>query len=1703
MAQWYAAARISRQVIGFTIVLITFSGMLRGAEIPPEIGPWQYKANQCTNFSNASTWAEDCRKLDGGTWTGSNTASDPFRCEDMAHPRPWPLESMIEPLASARAGGTAVLEGWLGESESVNCTGFFDTRSLTKKLGVESGNVSLVSINGNAGAWGARRDRDVDCPPGSHTLLDRCLQLPAADPYRAFDSCPKNGTNPVNVFTGAKIHVETDFQGQGPNPIILKRYYSTRTGWREAPWEKSGFGVSWRHNYTRAVSHFQSDTFEAAVVYRGNGNRHYFKPAEVNGETIWTATEADITDELKRTEIDGQIHWEYFTHEGNREFYELASGRLVKIERRSGFALSFDYDEFGRLSAIDNGFGRALRFFYGESGLENDLITSVALYVNAEAVPDSVIRYTYEDTDPHGVQVMLDKVVYPDETPNDVSDNPFKDYLYNEEEHVYYDEEWKVDVTAGPSLRSLNVPKHLTGIIDENGDRYATYKYQRVLFSGGYRYLLPVWGGNGAADNNGQYANEYKITRYHSGSHRQDSRSHEGYAVIEDALGASREFHFKYYSGVLRPTQILGGRCEICGTDTQRTLYDERGIVNERIDFAGNKTLLEHGQKGLELCRLEGISTIDAAKNAPRRIVTDWDYEHRVVLARRTYVPTPAVNLTACESANNSGWILRHEVINTYVPNSARLTTRTELSYNDAGILDELPRTTTYSYYGMNEQHGLAFQLKEIDGPRTDVEDIMRYRYATLHSSEHNPGDLIAIENALGHETRMIRHDKFGRALEVTDANGIHTLTAYHPRGWVKSRNIAGKQTNFEYDKVGQLKKITLANGGYLNYDYDTAHRLIDVTDNFGNTIHYELDPLGNRVAELTTDPDGALRRQLASRFNELNQREKVITYTNEHEQQIRGFVFNSDGTLSKEIDPRDPGISVESALPTAPTIFAEHTYDALKRVISSRDKQGGITRYTYDIFDRLLTTTEPDGGDTSTPQGLTTHYQRNSFGDLLQMISPDTGVTRYTYDQAGNRITWQNAVHHEAGVLVNYYYDALNRIERVDYPGADTDISYEYDDMSEPHGIGRLSFIRDASGETRFSYDAWGNTHSVETLRNSVLKQTSYFYNDVNQLEALVTPGGKRIQSVFRESGADEGSNLLARIELHESNHQQLIVDDITYAPFGPIISWSYNNGVQAQTSRDLSYRIAAISYGHFVDREYIRDAALNPTQIINKITGDEQQIGYDYLDRLSEFSNGSDQYQFEYDALGNRQSASFNESSTVYFYTPGTHHLNASVGADGTTFSYNASGSMQAAYGSNFSYGMDARLKGAHNGVVASEYQHNALGQRTEKTADHKTVYYYDLLGRLIEETDRYGVTAKTYVYMEDLPVAQIEEDINPFADTDSDGMLNGFEIHYGFNVEDAGDATTDLDQDGYSNLSEHQANTDPTDASSFPGLIGYQVKQIPALNKIAGLIAAAALMAIVLPHINSASLVVCLVLMFSWLIAETASAKVHYIHTDHLGTPIAMTDQNGAVTWSAQYKPYGAAIVHPDSLAELNLRFPGQYFDKETGLHYNFHRDYDPRTGRYIESDPIGLDGGLNTYAYALANPLRYIDKFGLAVWVCNRATERVSPSFGRGNHAYLWDDRDGASCGQQGSYGFGKFGEKEAGWPVDACNIVEGSAGKEDDIMSCCTSTANDKQWIPFFNDCHNAVDDCIVENGLTNPGAPGGRVWPRCDSFGCR
>src|SRR6185295_5714310 len=121
------------------------------------------------------------------------------------------------------------------------------------------------------------------------------------------------------------------------------------------------------------------------------------------------------------------------------------------------------------------------------------------------------------------------------------------------------------------------------------------------------------------------------------------------------------------------------------------------------------------------------------------------------------------------------------------------------------------------------------------------------------------------------------------------------------------------------------------------------------------------------------------------------------------------------------------------------------------------------------------------------------------------------------------------------------------------------------------------------------------------------------------------------------------------------------------------------------------------------------------------------------------------------------------------------------------------------------------------------------------------------------------------------------------------------------------------------------------------------------------------------------------------------DTAAAPIYFVHVDHLNTPREIYDASAQLRWKwDQQEAFGVNVPdeNPSSLGafEFALRFPGQYADKETNLAYNYHRNYDASVGRYVESDPIGLESGSNTYVYVGANPLAWIDPSGLAPLYC---------------------------------------------------------------------------------------------------------------------
>jgi RHS repeat-associated protein len=219
-------------------------------------------------------------------------------------------------------------------------------------------------------------------------------------------------------------------------------------------------------------------------------------------------------------------------------------------------------------------------------------------------------------------------------------------------------------------------------------------------------------------------------------------------------------------------------------------------------------------------------------------------------------------------------------------------------------------------------------------------------------------------------------------------------------------------------------------------------------------------------------------------------------------------------------------------------------------------------------------------------------------------------------------------------------------------------------------------------------------------------------------------------------------------------------------------------------------------------------------------------------------------------------------------------------------------------------------------------------------------------------------------------------------------------------------------------------------------------------------------------------------------------TKGGITYRIVSDHLGSPrLVVNSQTGEVAQRLDYDEWGN--VTQDTNPGLQpFGFAGGLYDRDTKLTRFGARDYDPETGRWTVKDPIRFRGGdSNLYGYVQNDPANWTDPLGLELYVCSRPVNGF-PFVG--NHAYIWDTTTNTAEGMRGSSGTGGH-SNELGPQGNACNKVENSAGRETQVMDYMRRNANNGIWSPFLNDCHNAVNDALGNAGLTNPGAPGGRL----------
>lgn len=645
----------------------------------------------------------------------------------------------------------------------------------------------------NSGGWSAYQ---VSSNPG------RCSRV--EPPVVPCDICnaktaPKVG-NPISVLGGVKQQVDTDYSNASGTLRLTRTYRSDESRWLH---NHQITGIDPQKADFKLVPPFacyyaiDSSTGKPwCFAYAGNGSGYSFGLRRGAGRLVNFGTSTDFTppkDINDRAdpivdEVGERTGWRVSNAStGAMEVFSL-TGHLQSSTARNGQVTTYTYSDATTLPAIapwpgllikvEDAFGQALQFSYDSQG-------RMAGMTDPAGNP-----YLYD----YDAQGNLIKVTYPG--------GKSRSYVYNE-----------LDKTGNVAQTGL-----LTGIIDENGVRYATFTY--------------------GADRKGE-------STEHAGGVGKYTLSYPSSmeTSVLDPLNAAYYYTYPPQLGVFRRGAARRPGADGVGTVNSNITYDANGNMATYVDFDSAQTTYTY-----DLTRNLETRRVEASNNAlARTISTEWHATFNLPL--RIAEPLSRTTFTYDATGN----VLTRTVQATTDANGAAGFTAT---------LTGTARTWTYTYSALG-------QLLTARGPRTDVSDTTSYAY------DEN-GNLSTVTNAAGHVTTLSQYDAHGRAGRVTDPNGLVTDFVYSPRGWLESTSVGGETTIYSYDGAGLMTGVALPDGGTLTYVYDAAHRLTSITDDAGNSVTYTLDNMGNRTGEQLRDSGGTLARQVGRVYDPLNRLKQI-----------------------------------------------------------------------------------------------------------------------------------------------------------------------------------------------------------------------------------------------------------------------------------------------------------------------------------------------------------------------------------------------------------------------------------------------------------------------------------------------------------------------------------------------------------------------------------------------------------------------------------------------------------------------------------------------------------------------------------------------------------------------------------------------------------------------------------------------------------
>lgn len=914
----------------------------------------------------------------------------------------------------------------------------------------------------------------------------------------------------------------------------------------------------------------------------------------------------------------------------------------------------------------------------------------------------------------------------------------------------------------------------------------------------------------------------------------------------------------------------------------------------------------------------------------------------------------------------------------TYLPNRLK---RTET--------DALNKTTTWDYDTNGQVKSItdpfnkttAITNNQFGSPVSVVNEIGKVRTLTYDAGNN----LTSVRDEVG-STMASTYDDKGNAVTFTDGDGKTTRFTYDAFGNLVSKADAlGRTMSYTYDNMGRMLTMTDARG-VTRYTYDSLGRLLTTTDPLNNVETNVYDANGNRieVIDARSGPQGpGLAPQVEAVFKsefEYDAANRLIKITFADNTTMT-FAYNFRGQRVSETDQlnRTTSFTYDDAGQLTKIIRPDQTeltftYDAVGRISSATDERGKTTTYEYDpncgcrnrltkVIDhdgkastyryddagRKVAFTDANGRETTYTydardrmiratfvDGSTIERTYDSLDRVLTSKDQEGRVLRYTYDDVGNVV----AVTDPKGQVTQFGYDALNNlVSQTDANGRTT--TYDYDALNRvikrtlPLGMSELA-----------TYDQVGNLVTLTDFRG---KQTSFEYDALNRLTA------KRSDPTLNEPNVT-----------------------FTYTPTGMRSSMIDASGTTSYTydARDrLINKIAPQG-----TLTYTYDAADNVASVrSSNAEGTSVDYSYDDLGRLervidNQLSPGTTQYT--YDDIGNlKTDVRPNGVKAEYTYSPMNGLVNLKLDKANSTFAnygytLDKTGRRQTVSelgGRSFTYTYDDTYKltrevlaGASdpskNGTI--DYTYDPVGNRLSRISNLPGVPSansgYDANDRRLDESyDANGnartIAGRSYAY----------DFENRIRSADGGAVRIVYDGDGNLAAKTVGGVTTrylvdDLSTTGFSQVLEEVVNGEVQKQYTYGHTILSQRQKIDGV----------------------------------W--------TTSFYSMDGHGSVRQLTNTDGVVTDTYEYDAFGKLISQTGSTPNVYL-YTGERFDPDLGLYHLRARHYNPDRGRFTSMDPFGgwVEDPLSIhkYLYVHADPVNFVDPFGLAVAVERSLLSRI--------------------------------------------------------------------------------------------------------------